>query len=238
MLHSWYTNSSIIFESELALDYIKDASLSKVLIFSESLSFLQSINNCKLDNPLQDILLRFHIMSSKHIILCWLPSHTGIKGNEKANIAAKSALLLPPSNFKLPYTDFKPITDKYLFNIWQSVSDTAVNNKLYSIKPILSEWRPAYRMDHKEEVVLTKLRIGQSYATHSYLLKGEEQPMCIPCDAPFTIKHVLLYCVDFENVENARNRYYRVSTLKELFESVEISNIFLYLKAIGLYTKL
>ena len=45
----------------MALDYIKDANLSKVLIFSDSLSVLQSINNCKLDNPLvQDILLRFH----------------------------------------------------------------------------------------------------------------------------------------------------------------------------------
>ena len=91
----------------MALDYIKDANLSKVLIFSDSLSVLQSINNCKLDNPLvQGILLRFHNMSSKHIILCWLPSHTGIKGNEKADVAARSALLLPPSNFKLPYTDF------------------------------------------------------------------------------------------------------------------------------------
>ena len=127
--------------------------------FSDSLSVLQSINNCKLDNPLvQDILLRFHYMSTKHIILCWLPSHTGIKGNEKADIAAKSALLLPPSNFKLPYTDFKPVINKYLFNKWQSVWDTSVHNKLHSIKPILSEWRPAYRMDRKEEVVLTRLK--------------------------------------------------------------------------------
>ena len=78
--------------------------------------------------------------------------------------------------------------------------DTAVDNKLHSIKPILSEWRPAYRMDRKEEVVLSRLRTGHSYATHSYLLK--EQPMCIPCDAPFTIKHILLYCVDFENARN------------------------------------
>ena len=174
-------------------------------------------------------------MSGKHIILCWIPSHSGIKGNENADIAAKSALLLPPSNFKLPYTDFKPIINKYLFNKWQSVWDTAVDNKPHSIKPSISDWRPAYRMDRKEEVVLTRLRIGHSYATHSYLLNGEEQPMCIPCDGPFTIKHVLLNCVDFEN---ASNRYYRFSTLKELFESVEISNIFLYLKAIGLFTKL
>ena len=46
--------------------------------------------------------------------------------------------------------------------------------------------------------------------------------MCFPCDAPFTIKHVLLTCVVFEN---ARNRY---NTLKELFESVEISNNFFF----------
>ena len=175
----------------MALDYIKDANLSKVLIFSDSLSVLQSISNCKFDNSLvQDILLRFHNMSSKHIIICWIPSHTGIKGNEKADIAAKSALLLPLSNFKLPYNDFKPIINKYLFNKWQSVSDTVVDNKLHSIKPVLSEWRPAYRMDRKEEVVPTRLRIGHSYATHSYLLKGEEQPMCMHCDALFIIKHI------------------------------------------------
>ena len=44
-------------------------------------------------------------------------------------------------------------------------------------------------MDRNEEVVLTRLRIGHSYAIHSYLLKGEEQPISIPCDVPFTIEH-------------------------------------------------
>ena len=36
----------------MALDYIKDANLSKVLTFSYSLSVFQSINSCKLGNPL------------------------------------------------------------------------------------------------------------------------------------------------------------------------------------------
>ena len=128
----------------MALDYIKDANLSEVIFFRFTVCA-----PVKLDNPLvQDILLRFHNMSSKHIILCWLPSHTGSKGNEKADIAAKSAQLLPPSNFKLPYTDFKPIINEYRFNKWQSVWDTAVDNKLHSIKPVLREWQPAYRIAH------------------------------------------------------------------------------------------
>ena len=77
----------------MALDYIEEANLSKVIIFSDSLSVLQSINNSKIDNSvIQDIILRLHNMSHKQIIFCWLPSHVGIRGNEKADKAAKSAL--------------------------------------------------------------------------------------------------------------------------------------------------
>ena len=50
----------------MALDYIEEANLSKVIIFSDSLSVLQSINNSKIDNSfIQDIILRLHNMSHK-----------------------------------------------------------------------------------------------------------------------------------------------------------------------------
>ena len=101
----------------MALDYIEEANLSKVIIFSDSLSVLQSINNSKIDNcVIQGKILRLHNMSH-----CWLASHVGIRGNEKADKAAKSALSLQPSNLKLPYTDFKPAINKYLLNKWQLV---------------------------------------------------------------------------------------------------------------------
>ena len=45
----------------------------------------------------------------------------------------QSALLLPPSNCKFPYTEFKPIINKYIFNKWQSAWDTAVEIKLRSL---------------------------------------------------------------------------------------------------------
>ena len=71
---------------KMALDYIEEANLSKVIIFSDSLSVLQSINNSKIDNSvIQDIILCLHNMSHKQIIFCWLPSHVGIRGNEKAD---------------------------------------------------------------------------------------------------------------------------------------------------------
>ena len=46
-------------------------------------------------------------IAKKDIGFCWVPSHIGIKGNEKADFAAKSALDLPRTEVGVPYSDFK-----------------------------------------------------------------------------------------------------------------------------------
>ena len=56
--------------------------------------------------------------------------------------------------------------------------NAAVSNKLHSIKPSLGEWQPNYRIDRKEEVTLARLRTGHTFITHSFLLKGEDWPLC------------------------------------------------------------
>ena len=99
----------------------------------------------------------------------------------------------------------------------------------------LVEWQPNYRIDRKEEVTLARLRIGHTFITHSFLLKGEDWPLCIPCQEPFSVKHFLLDCTDFRII---RSRFYRVNSLKELFDTVEPVTIFSFLKEIGLYHKI
>ena len=222
---------------DLALDHIERSRSSDFIIFSDSLSVLQSLHNRHIENPLLlDVLLKHNELAElNRIVFCWLPSHVGIKGNEKADIAAKSVLTLNISDLTIPFTDFKPSINTFVHNKWQMSWNAAVFNKLHFIKPSLGERQPNYRIDRKEEVTLARLRIGHTFITHSFLLKGEDWPLCIPCQEPFSVKHFLLDCTDFRII---RSRFYRVNSLKELFDTVEPVRIFSFLKEIGLYDKI
>jgi hypothetical protein len=56
----------------------------------------------------------------------------------------------------------------------------------------------SYGQSRKEQVVLTRCRIGHSRLTRSYLLNNEERPECIPCNSNFSLKYVLIDCVDVD----------------------------------------
>ena len=66
------------------------------IIFSDSLSVLVSLQNKKLDNPLIiNVLHSLHTLSRAHktIVFCWIPSHIGIHGNEKADMQQRKLYL-------------------------------------------------------------------------------------------------------------------------------------------------
>ena len=44
--------------------------------------------------------------------------------------------------------------------------------------------------------------IGHTRLTHSYLLLGDDQPECGSCQCPFTVKHILIECIDLNDVRN------------------------------------
>ena len=53
----------------------------------------------------------------KAIILCWIPIHVNIRGNEMANTAAKSAVSLPIINMKLPVRELIPCVCKFCIDV-------------------------------------------------------------------------------------------------------------------------
>ena len=81
---------------------------------------------------------------------CLTPSQIGTHGDNKAGMAAKSAIKFQIAKFKISHTDFKCITT-YKVN-----------------KPC------NFGLKRKDKVISSRMRFGHSKLTHSYLLKGEQ----------------------------------------------------------------
>ena len=80
----------------------------------------------------------------------------------------------------------------YALELWQSEWDEFPENKLRQIFPHLKDCTACPRTSRKEETVISGLYIGHSDITRSFLLKGEELPVCIGCDERLTIEYILL----------------------------------------------
>ena len=109
-----------------------------------------------------------------------------------------------------------------------------MGNKLLEIKSTIGEHQSVVR-NIRKEVVLARLRLGHTRVTHSYLLQGEEQPHCVGCDAPFTVRHIRLECGDFAQV---RNNCFHVLNMNKLFQDIHIDNIMTFLRQINVFNKI
>ena len=89
-------------------------------------------------------------------------------------------------------------------------------------------------MTRRDGTVCARLRIGHSYLTHCYLIKGEPQPFCVSCNEALTINHLLTNCAEFAD---SRQKHYSTNTLEEVLSSGNYAHVLSFLKEINLYKK-
>ena len=134
----------------------------------------------------------------------------------------------------IPYTDIKPFIVKYILKRWQDSWDQQIHSKLQEMHSLVGKTPCSYDKNRKEQVDLTRCRIGHSRLTHSYLLNNEERPECIQFNSNCSLRHVLIDCVD---VADVRQTFYNANSLSNLFTNVTGNTILQFLKEIDLYTK-
>ena len=68
-----------------------------------------------------------------------------------------------------------------------------------------------------------------------FLLEAKQQPTCHECQTKYTVKHILIECI---NLAHIRETFYSANDMKELFQKIKIKDVMLFLKAINIYKKI
>jgi len=223
----------------LSLNEIGEQQHKYYIMFSDSLSSLHTILSKRLEHPItRRILLQYHKLASKSfsILFCWLPSHVGITGNEKADKAAKSALNRPILRIPVPFTDLKPIIDECIRNEWQQDWNSQTQSELQQIFPIIppQSTLPS-SFQRGDQIVYDRLRIGHTRLTHSYLVDHADPPECASCHQQLSVKRILAGCISYNQ---ARQQSCLYSGLGDIFNHSPTKNILDFIKNANLHDKL
>ena len=135
----------------------------------------------------------------------------------------------------ISFTDLKKKINDYVKNLWIMSWSQQINNKLFHIVPDLSKRLPCYTNNRKLDTILTRLQIGHTLFSHSFLLNKTDPPWCCPCNSLLSVKHLLLDC---PVLGRHRRRFYNVLSLKDLFEAVPVLNLLIFLRHVGFISKI
>ena len=206
-------NKSTILSAELeaiktGLDKLFGQKNKTIAIYSDSKSALQSIMQYDPKHPIakqvKSQLSRLYAFQNK-ITLCWIPSHSGITGNEladkQANIASKKQLA-PALEASLPVVakDLNAYIaeqgKKWLQNKWDRdcFDRHGIENKLHFIDNKIGEKKYHTFPTRLDEIKYNRMRLGHTRLTSSHLAGGDEPPLCEFCNKSITVKHILSKC--------------------------------------------
>ena len=172
---------------------------TSITIITDSRSSILSLKKIYSENWITQEIHSKLYNSDKQFSLCWVPSHTGIPGNERADLLAKQSEHLPSSKpLKIPRSDMKSYTKSKIKESWRNEWTNTQSNKLREVTESTSELPNSNCSNREWEVKLCRLRIGHTHLTHSHLMTRTNPPECVCGEEATTVKHLLLECPSYD----------------------------------------
>jgi ribonuclease HI len=215
-----------------AINMTRTFEQSKRVILSDSLSCLTALNGMKkIDNPkVMKMMNQIH-RENAHLILMWVPGHAGILGNEKADQHAKAALKgeIDRTHKTVP-DDWKNWINKKQHERRQAEWATS-ENSMVTLKPEIKRNNNTQTLTRREQVIVSRLRMGYTRLTHGHRVDLEPPPECGDCGCRLTVNHILWECQTFQRKRTECNL--SIETFSGGVD--EIHKLIEYTRKIGVY---
>ena len=128
-----------------------------------------------------------------------------MKGNESADDMARKALVKEKIEFQvsLSKAEVKSVVWERINQMWQERWDGESKGRhLYNVQKSVKVRRVGSGQ-RREEIVLTRLRLGHSGLNKTLKLMGKhESGLCEGCQEEETVEHVLMECREYETERN------------------------------------
>jgi len=180
-----------------------DISNKAAVILTDSLSaaraIAESVNSIYLTTEISIMNLATEL-AKRHIdiSIMWIPSHTGLQGNETADRLAQNAAKKQTVDIETPATR-REILDKIISHIdteWQTAYNRSTTGHFYKLlEPTVSRRVKFTNTNRNKETTITRLKLGKC-CLNSYLHRINRHPtgLCQHCNIPETVEHFLLHC--------------------------------------------
>jgi len=155
-------------------------------------------------------------------LLSSLPLQTALE--RQSGIGGDSCMLTDMSAMCNQFCRIKKTLDKRTPNVAE------ISEFFYFF--LLQIWPRCQDILFEATRIETSSTIGHIRLTHLHLLTGKDLPTCQFCNIPLTVNHILVEC---PNLNPIRQRFFRVSSLKNLFDNIDNHVIIDFIKETHFY---
>jgi hypothetical protein len=99
----------------------------------------------------------------------------------------------------------------------------------------VKQWFTHPDLNRRQNIAITRIRIGHTFLTHSFLISKDQPPICNTCQTRITISHIFKECPIHEptrtllnlplNIKEALNEEHTLKTIQFIIKDNLINKI-------------